>query len=178
MSHFVRLLRRRRSVRRYRKQAIGPEALRLLQEALLRAPSSRGLNPWEFVFVTDRAALGKLARSKPHGSEFLAGAALGIVVCGNPRQADTWIEDCSIASMLAHLAAASLGLGSCWVQIRMRPHDASASADAYVRRLLGIPRPLQVLSIIAVGVPAERPRPVPAKKLPWGKIHRGSYGRR
>ncbi len=177
MTRFVRLLRRRRSVRRCRKRKVAPEALRLLQEAVLRAPSSRGLNPWEFVFVTDRAALGKLARAKPHGSEFLAGATLGIVVCGNPRQADTWIEDCSIASILAHLAAASLGLGSCWVQIRMRPHDAAESADACVRRLLGIPKPLQVLSIVAVGVPAVHPKGIPAKALPREKIHRDAYHR-
>jgi nitroreductase len=177
MTSFHKLLRRRRSVRRYRDRPLGPAALRLLEEAVLRSPSSRGLNPREFVFVTDRAVLRRLARAKPHGSSFLAGASLGIVVCGNPQAADTWIEDCSIASTLAHLAAAALGLGSCWVQIRMRPHDARTSADACVRRLLGIPRPLQVHSIVAVGVPAARPKGIPAKNLPRGKIHRDSYGR-
>lgn len=178
MASFLDLLRRRRSVRRYRGRPVGREALRLLEEAVLRAPSSRGLNPWEFVFVTDRAMLRKLARAKPHGSSFLAGAALGIVVCGNPGAADTWIEDGSIASVLAHLAAASLGLGSCWVQIRMRPHDASTSADAYVRRLLAIPKTLRVLSIIAVGAPAARPKGIPPEKLPWDRIHRDAYGNR
>jgi nitroreductase len=177
-THFIRLLRRRRSVRRYRGRPVGPEALRLLQEAVLRAPSSRGLNPWEFVFVTDPARLRALARAKPHGSGFLAGASLGIVVCGDPRRADTWIEDGSIASILAHLAAVSLGLGSCWIQIRLRPHGASGSAEGHVRRLLGIPGSLRVLSIVAVGVPAAHPRGIPSRKLPWDRIHRDSYGRR
>lgn len=177
MTSFHRLLRRRRSVRRYRARPIAPAAMKLLEEAVLRAPSSRGLNPWEFVFVTDRGTLRELARAKPHGSSFLAGAGLAIVVCGNPRAADTWIEDCSIASTLAHLAAAALGLGSCWVQIRLRPHDARTSADAFVRRLLGIPRPLRVHSIVAVGVPAARPKGLPPASLPRGKIHRGAYRR-
>ncbi len=175
---FLDLLRRRRSVRRYRGRPIDRGTLRLLEEAVLRAPSSRGLNPWEFVFVTDRAALRELSRAKPHGASFLSGAALGVVVCGDPRAADTWIEDCSIASMLAHLAAASLGLGSCWVQLRMRRRDDGTPAETWVRRLLKIPRRLRVLSIVAVGPPAAAPRGIPSKKLPWGKIHHERYGNR
>jgi len=176
MTAFLRLLRRRRSVRRYRDRPLGPGILRLLQEAVLRAPSSRGLDPWEFVFVTDRDVLRRLARAKPHGSSFLAGAALGIAVCADPRRADTWIEDASIASLLAHLAAASLGLGSCWIQIRRRPHDARTSAEAWVRKVLGIPRRLRVLSLLAVGRPAARPRGIPARRLRWDRIHRERWG--
>jgi nitroreductase len=168
---FLRLLRTRRSVRRYRNRPIPRAILRRLQEAVLRAPSSRGLAPWELVFVTERSLLRLLSKAKPHGASFLAGAALGIVVCGDPRRADTWIEDCAIAAYTAHLAAHALKLGSCWIQLRMRPHDASASAEAYVRRLLGLPRTLRVLAIVAVGVPAARPKGVPAASLPWEKIH-------
>ncbi|MCL5281795.1 MAG: hypothetical protein M1376_18005 [Planctomycetes bacterium] len=35
----------------------------------------------------------KLAACKPHGADFLAQAALGIVICGDSRENDTWIED-------------------------------------------------------------------------------------
>jgi nitroreductase len=162
---FLRLLRTRRSVRRYRRGSVVPAALAALEEAVLRAPSSRGLAPWTFVFVTDRARLRRLAEAKPHGASFLARAALGIVVCGDPRRADTWIEDCTIAAYAAHLAAHSLGLGSCWVQIRMRRRAGGGSAEAHVRKVLGLPRSLRVLAIVAVGRPAVRPRGIPARRL-------------
>ncbi|MFP4038922.1 MAG: nitroreductase family protein [Desulfosudaceae bacterium] len=108
----ISLLRRRRSVRRYLDQAIDPEIKATLQEALLRSPSSRNIRPWEFVWVEDKAVLEKLSRSKPHGASFLKEAALGIVICGDSGKSDVWIEDCSIAAVIAHLTAFSLGLGS------------------------------------------------------------------
>jgi nitroreductase len=169
---FLLLLRSRRSIRRYRRRPIGAAALAALQEALLRAPSSRGLAPCELVFVTDRARLRRLATAKPHGAAFLARAALGIVVCAAPRRADTWVEDGAIAAYTAHLAAHALGLGSCWVQIRMRRHAGGGTAEAHVRRVLGLPRGLRVLAIVAVGVPAARPKGVPAAALRQETIRR------
>ena len=48
------LIRKRRSIRRFRDQPVEPEKVDRLMEAGLRAPSSRSLNPWEFVVVDDR----------------------------------------------------------------------------------------------------------------------------
>jgi nitroreductase len=171
---FLRLLRTRRSIRSYRRGAIGPGALAALEEALLRSPSSRGLSPWTFVFVTDRVRLRRLAEAKPHGAAFLARAALGIVVCGDPRQADTWIEDGAIAAYTAHLAAHSLGLGSCWIQIRMRRHAGGGSSEAHVRKVLGLPRALRVLAIVAVGIPAVRPKGISDSALRRSRIRRAA----
>jgi len=47
------IVRTRRSVRNYEKRSIDPAALAIMKEAVLRSPSSRGLNPWTFVFVDD-----------------------------------------------------------------------------------------------------------------------------
>ncbi|MFP4446366.1 MAG: nitroreductase family protein [Desulfosudaceae bacterium] len=164
------LLRKRRSIRSYQDRPIDAASREVLQEALLRSPSSRNIRPWEFVWIEDKETLGRLARAKPHGSSFLAGAALGIVVCGDPGQSDVWIEDCSIAAVIAHLAAASLGLGSCWVQIRRRHHDEQRPAEEYVRSVLDLPDTLAVEAIIAVGHPAEDKNGVPPADLPRQKI--------
>ena len=43
---FVEQIRKRRSIRKYQKKAIEPEKLDIIIEAILRSPSSRGLNPW------------------------------------------------------------------------------------------------------------------------------------
>ena len=76
------ILRRRRSIRHYTPEALSPETVELLKEAVLRSPSSRGLDPWEFVFVTDKTLLASLATAKPHGAHFRRDAALGVVVLG------------------------------------------------------------------------------------------------
>jgi nitroreductase len=107
------LLRERRSVRKFEDRAIEPEKIEIIKEALLRSPTSKNLNSWEFIITEDKELLKKLSTAKKHGSAFLAGAALGIVVCGNSETSQVWIEDCSIASIIAQLTAQSLGLGSC-----------------------------------------------------------------
>ncbi|RLB60626.1 MAG: NAD(P)H-dependent dehydrogenase/reductase [Deltaproteobacteria bacterium] len=171
----IELLRSRRSVRKYTAQPVAADQIALLEEALLRAPSSRGRNPWQFVFVTDPALLTELSRTKPHGSSFLGGATLAIVVCGDESVCDVWVEDCSITAFIAHLAAHSLGLGSCWVQIRERPHKDQQSAEQFVQQLLRIPPQLRVAAIVGIGYPAEDKPGHGRDKLDGSKIHRDRY---
>jgi nitroreductase len=94
------LLRKRRSIRTYTREPVDPLIIELLVEALLRAPSSRGINPWEFIIVDDRELLARLARAKQHGSAFLEHAAVGIVVSADTTKSDVWVEDCSIAAIV------------------------------------------------------------------------------
>ena len=166
----IELLRSRRSIRQYLDRAIEPEKLELLKEAVLRSPSSRNIDPWEFIFIDDRDLLARLGVCKPHGAQFLAHAPLGIVVCGDSDASDVWIEDCSIASILVQMAAQSMGLGSCWVQVRNRRYNDQASSEQYVQDLLHIPEPVKVESIIAVGYPAEQREPVPKESLKSAKV--------
>ena len=173
---FIDLLRARRSIRRFQDQPIEKEKIDLLIEAMLRAPSSRGLNPWEFVVVTEKETLARLSRAKPHGATFVKNAPLAIVVCADPEKSDVWVEDASIASILLHLAATDLGLGSCWVQIRLREHDARQMAQDYVVKLLGLPEGMVVESIIAIGYPAEQQSGHPRSSLPDEKVSFERYG--
>lgn len=148
----------------------------ILKEAILRSPSSRGINPWEFVFVDQPEILRELARVKPQGSAFLREAALGIVVCGDETKSDVWVEDCSIASIIVQLAAHSVGLGTCWVQVRNRAHLNDVTAEAYVQGLLGIPPHLRVESVISIGFPGEVKQAIPKEELGYGKIRYNRYG--
>jgi len=172
------ILRNRRSIRRYQTRPLQRKAIALLIEAALRSPSSRNIDPWEFIVVDDAGLLGLLSMAKPEGSEFLKDAALGVVVCADERKSDVWIEDCSIASIIIQLAAQSLGLGSCWVQIRLRRHSRSKSAEDYVRGLLGIPGYIRVESIIGIGHPGERRKPVPRERLNYKKIRHNRWNGR
>lgn len=172
----IELLRERRSVRRYEPRPIEREKIEILKEALLRSPSSRGLSPWFFVFVEDRKLLQSLSLAKPHGSDFLKEAALAVVVCADEGVSDCWIEDGAIASIILQLSAHSIGLGSCWIQIRGRSHSAQKSAEQYVREVLGIPEPLRVLCIISIGYPAEKKGPTPYEMLHHSKVYLNHFG--
>jgi nitroreductase len=163
-------VRARRSIRRYEDRPVEPAKIDLLQEAMLRAPSSRNLQPWRFVFVTDGETLRALASAKPSFGQWIGGAPLGIAICGDPSISDCWIEDGSIAATIAQLTATDLGLGSCWIQIRGRQHEDGRPAEQYVREVLGLPDDLSVLCLLSIGYPAENKSPTPADSLPWGKL--------
>jgi nitroreductase len=166
----IELLRKRRSIRKYTGESVGKESLDILIEALLRSPSSQNNQPWEFIIVNDPDLLSKLAQSKEHGSSFLKGAALGIVICADNAKSNVWVEDCSVASILVQMTAQSLGLRSCWIQIRNRLRDKNMTAEEYIRDLLGIPVNIMVESIISIGYPDEIRDPVPKDKLDYLKI--------
>jgi nitroreductase len=171
----IELLRARRSIREYTDQPIEPQKLAVLKEAVLRSPSSRNIDPWEFIFVDDRRLLKKLASCKPHGAEFLGQAALGIVVCANGEESDTWIEDCAIAAILVQMVAQSLGLGSCWIQVRNRRFDEQTTSERYIQNLLRIPEHIKIESIIAIGYPAEKREPLPQEDLKRAKIRMNTF---
>ncbi|MGB5984197.1 MAG: nitroreductase family protein [Desulfobacterales bacterium] len=177
MSRLIPLLAQRRSIRRFEDRAVPPEMVAQIVEAALRAPSSRSLNPWEFIVVRDRVQLKRLAQAKPQGCAFLGQAPLGIVICADPQRCDVWIEDASIATLLIHLAATDLGLGSCWVQIRKRMHDDRQSAAQYIARELDLPEGMEVLAAVAIGYPQESKSGHSPESLPYAKVHGERFGR-
>ena len=173
---FLELLQKRRSIRKYQDRPVDSETIDQLVEAALRAPTSMGKNSWEFVVVTEADLLQKLSNAKPHGATFLKNAKLGIVVCGDPQITDVWIEDASIASAFIHLAATSLDLGSCWIQIRERKHDDRQTAEDYIAETLNLPAHMKVESIIAIGHPDEVKPKHPRESLPFDKVSLNTHG--
>jgi len=175
---FMDLIAKRRSIRRFNDEKVETEKIKLLKDAALRAPSSRGVNPWEFIFIADRNLLEKLSGAKPHGSTFLKDAQLGIVVCADPAKSDVWVEDASIAATFIQLAATSLELGSCWIQVRDRMHDETQTAEVFIADVLNIPSNLKVEAMIAIGYPAESKAPHSKEELQNEKVHLNQYGKR
>lgn len=169
------LLRKRRSIRRFKSRPVEQDKIDALLEAALRSPSSRNLDPWEFVVIDDPELLQRVGQAKAHGSTFVAGAPLAVVVVADPERCDVWIEDCSIAAIILQLTAESLGLGSCWAQIRLRPHDADTSAEDYLRDLLGLPMGYKVEALIGIGYPDEVKEGHPSESLHYDKLHWNRY---
>ncbi len=164
------ILRKRRSIRKYTNRIIEPEKMEVLKEAVLRSPSSKNVNPWEFVFVDNKALIEQLSTCKAHGVAPLKTAPLAVVVCADETKNDVWVEDCSIASILLQLTAQTLGLGSCWIQIRKRMYSDELSSEKYIQNVLNIPENCRVLSIITMGYAEQQRDGKPFKELQFEKI--------
>ncbi len=175
MSNFQNLLIKRRSIRKYKDDLLLPDETEQILKAALLSPTSKNSHSWQFVVVEDKDMLAKLAKSKPHGSSFIKECALAVVVLGNPLISDVWIEDASIASIAMQLQAEDIGVGSCWVQVREREYNENIPAADYVRDLLDVPMPYEVLSIITFGKKEKERRPNDMDNLTWENVHIGKY---
>lgn len=169
------ILKSRRSIRKYQNKEVEQEKIDAIIKAALLAPSSRNIRPWEFIVVTDKKILEELSKCKEHGSHFLEGAPLGIVVLADSQKSDVWVEDVSIASVIIQLQTQSLGLGSCWIQIRERMHNGYKTADEYIRELMTIPSNMRVECIISIGYADEQKQPNSEEQLKYDKVHFNSF---
>ncbi len=165
----------RHSIRRYTEQEISAEDVRTILEAALLSPSSKSARPWQFVVVEDKSMLNRLSECKQFGAKPVAGAAFAVVVTVSPEKSDVYLEDASVAAIMMHLQAASLGIGSCWIQVRERYAADGEAAEDIVRELLGIPSDMVVECIMTFGYSAETRRPVDPSKLLWEKVHIGTW---
>ncbi len=161
----------RRSVRTYLEEPVPEEKLELVLKAGLTSASGRNRKPWEFVVVRDRETLNRLSRCRTAGARMLEKAGCAIVVLADPEKTDVWTEDCSIAMANMHLMADYVGLGSCWIQGRLRDAPGGGSTEAYVKELLKVPRGYVLEAILSLGVIEEHPEAHGEADLPGEKVH-------
>ena len=105
----------------------------------------------------------------------LAGASAAIVVAANPGMSDVWIEDCSIVMSNMHLMADSLGLGSCWIQGRLREAANGQTTEDYLRELLGYPEDFCLEAVLSLGMPQAHQEKTELSELPMDKVHWEKY---
>lgn len=160
---FIELVKRRRSIRRFEERPIEREKIELLLDAALQAPSSKNTNSTRFLVVRDKRLIEHISYMRDFGSAFLRNTPLVILVMGDTSLTDLWVDNCAISATYLQLAAESIGLGSCWVHINGRPRlkeqPEQGSAEEYIRTFLPIPADCKVLCAIALGYPAESPKP-------------------
>ncbi|MDR1617207.1 MAG: nitroreductase family protein [Syntrophomonadaceae bacterium] len=172
----IRILKQRRSIRKYKDESVNPQEIKDLLRAALLSPASKGISSNSFLVVDDREALKKLALCKVHGAGFLAQAPLAVVVLSDPQISDVWIENSSIAAIIVHLTAASMNIGSCWIQIRNRFNRDDVSSEKYVREVLNIPDRYRVGVIIAAGYADEQKAAHVEDPFPNDKVFLNIYG--
>lgn len=168
------LLRSRRSIRRYRPDAVPEEMLQQVLEAGRWAPSASNRQPWAFIVVRDPEIRRQVAQNAAYYFvrwAHVEDAPLLIVLCGDARNAiyrQFLHEDVALAGCQMMLQAAALGLGTCWVG----GLDRKAIAD-----ILKLPEHMEVIGLLSVGFPDEAPPPPPRKALAE-IVHYDVYGNR
>ena len=172
---FKDLVQQRRSRRKFTGEEVSAEDVKIILRAGLMAPTSKGQRAWQFVVVDDKQDLEKLSDAKDMGGQLIKGAALAIVVLGDPMQNDCWVEDGSIAAISMQYQIEDLGLGSCWVQMRGRGLSDGTTADTVIQGVLNIPENLSCLCVLAVGHKADERKPQNEEKLKWENVHLEKY---
>lgn len=166
---------KRRSIRKYTEEIIPDDIIKRILQAGLLSFSGRNLDPWEFIVVKDKDILRSLSKTKKAGSAMLAEADCAIVVIGDKDKTDVWTEDCSIAMTYMHMMAADQGVGSCWIQCRLRETADGQNSEEYVRGVLNIPENYGVEAILSLGIPEQEREPKVLSDIQLDKIHENKF---
>jgi nitroreductase len=166
----------RRSVRDYTAEPVDEATIRGIIDAAVLAPSATNAQPWTFLVVRDQALLDRLsseakayllAGGLPDGPgverrrtrladpdyQIFHHAPALILISGTASH--RWVvEDCSLAAENLMLAAAGLGLGTCWIGYAQRYLETPAG-----RALVGLPEGILPVAPIVVGHPSVVPAP-------------------
>jgi nitroreductase len=158
----------RRSVRRYKPDAVPKELIEKILDAARWAPSGGNIQSWKFIVISDKHLLEMVRKVSPG---YLGEATLGILVCSDKEKAYRIggvlgrdylsVADCAMAVENMLLAAYALGLGTCVVK--------SFSRIA-VKEILEIPEGIEPELLVILGYPAQTPTPpsrIPLKEIAY-----------
>ena len=159
------IISRRRSTRKFLPTPVERERLERVVEMALQAPSSRNSRSTRFMIVQNPDLLEKMSRMRDYGSAFMKDAAAAILVMGDKRATDLWIDNCAISATTLQLAVVDEGLASCWVHVNDRPclqaEPDGRKANDYLRELLELPEHYGILCAVALGYSDFEPKPLP-----------------
>jgi len=177
-------IRARRSIRKFEKRQIEREELLLLLEAATWAPSGSNNQSWLFTAICNEDVLKRLnslvkegfqrwtpdddypakqtikTRSQSEDFNFHHNAPV-LIIASNRANYENAMADCSLALENIFLAAHSLGLGSCYLNL-LRWLRNDLPLREYLSTL-GIPKEHVICSSAIIGYASHKPEP-PARK--------------
>ncbi len=156
---FYDVIRTKRSVRKFKNDAIPEEVLNRVLDAARIAPSGHNTQPWRYVIVKD-PDLRKRMVPACNNQEKVAEAPVLIVACGHKLSLDkgrkrniggyvgemSFLLDMAIGFTYLTLAARVEGLGTCWI---------GAFNNTEVKKLVGVPERYEVAALTPIGYPAD-----------------------
>ncbi len=158
-------VRARCSIRAFQTKPVEEEKILRIIETVNLAPSAGDLQAYEMVVIKDRERKSELARDA-FGQSFIAEAPVCLVFLTCPeRSARKYgqrgselysIQDATIATTYAMLAATALGLASTWV--------GAFDTDA-VAKTVEAPEGRRPIAILPIGYAADCPQVTPRRSI-------------
>lgn len=154
-------IKKRRSVRAYKDEEINETVLNKILEAARLAPSANNAQRYKLIIIKDPEKKKALAKAALNQS-FIARAPVIIVgVAIDPESDDDstvpfYAVDLAIAFDHITLVATAEGLGTCWI---------GAFKQGEVKKILNIPDKYEVIALMPLGFPNDKPRPKNRKSL-------------
>jgi len=158
---FFDLIKKRYSVRAYQTKQVEEEKLQKVLEAANLAPTAANRQPFKIIVIHTKGKEADLKRI--YHRDWFSQAPLVIGICALKSEAWSRMDgknyadvDVTIAMDHLILAAADLGLGTCWV--------AAFNPDA-AREILGLPDDVEPVAFTPLGYPADEWRAKKRKSL-------------
>jgi nitroreductase len=155
------LIARRYSVRAYQTKPVSDEDLQQVLEAARLAPTAANRQPFQIIVIRTEGREEELGRI--YGPEWFVQAPIVIAAVGTPAKGWTrhdgkCYNDVDVAIAMDHLilAAANLGLGTCWIGA----FNATAA-----REVLELPDGVEPIAFTPLGYAADKPGPKQRKPL-------------
>ncbi len=159
------------SVRQFTDEPIAKYELEAIIKAGLQAPSAMNAQDWQVRIVTNQEMLntlsgfmlntemGKGMAARLNGKNAFANApAVAFIAAETGEKATAYNrEDTALLSENILLAAHALGLGATYQAAPARMINDSAEAKEYLKTAFGFPENAELINIIIMGHPAEKP---------------------
>lgn len=161
----IECMKTRRSVRVYEDKPVPREVIEDIVDCGRLAASAINVQPWVFIAIDDPEIRRQVADTTDHG-KFIAQAPVCIAVfCLDSKY---YLEDGCAATQNILNAARAHGLGSCWVAGDKKEYAPKLG------EMLGVPPDYKLVSLVAIGYPAQIPSP--AKKPLPEVLHWNRFG--
>lgn len=159
---FLRLVKARRSVRKFADKPVERDKIITCIEAARLAPSAENVQPWRFIVMDEEEIIDNFSEKAFSGiyryTRWASRAPVLIAIAVQPdwlahrlgkeiQGTNYYLIDIGIAGEHLVLQALKLGLGTCWIgwfQARK------------AKKVLKIPRSWKVVALLAMGYPREK----------------------
>ncbi len=163
MNEVTKALINRRSVRKYKSDAVPSEVINRIIKAGIYAPSGMNRQPCVILAVTDKAMRDRLSKMNASvmgtESDPFYGAPVVLVVLAD-RSSPTYLYDGSLVMGNLLNAAYAEGLGACWIHRAKQTFDSNEGKE--ILKAAGIEGDYEGIGNCVIGyadeVPADKPR--------------------
>ncbi len=160
MNETIKTIMERRSIRKFTHDKISKDDLLTITQCGLHAPSARGTEKWHFTIINDEKLIDELKgimQSLLDNANYNMYDPSALIIVSTDRTLKFGIDDNACALQNIFLAAASLGIGSVWIN-QLRDFVDEPKLRSFLDRI-EVPSDHVVYGIAALGYPADTPAP-------------------